>query len=150
MQDEKQSEKRLTVRVVAGCLVVKDGKFLFVRENKKKERTVNGKRQLAQGLWGLPSGHAVEGETFEQASIRETMEETGLDVELSGKVGVFHEHELAPVVHIFRAKVLGGELKPRDDSIGEAKWLSLSEVKDLSVQGLLRGEFVMESVLSVG
>jgi bis(5'-nucleosidyl)-tetraphosphatase len=35
--------------------------------------------------WDLPKGHVEEGETHEQAALRETKEETGFDVELKPK-----------------------------------------------------------------
>ncbi len=39
--------------------------------------------------WILPSGGVEEGESLAQAAIRETKEETGLDVELTRLVGVY-------------------------------------------------------------
>ncbi|MBL8103104.1 MAG: NUDIX domain-containing protein, partial [Anaerolineales bacterium] len=39
--------------------------------------------------WILPSGGVEDGESIAQAAIRETKEETGLDVELTRLVGVY-------------------------------------------------------------
>ena len=58
--------KDLLVPVVAGCVIQKDGKYLLVQE----------KQQKVYGLWNLPAGHVDEGETFEEAAIRESQEET--------------------------------------------------------------------------
>ena len=50
----------------SGCLVVDDkGRFLL------------GKRSDT-GMWATPGGHVEEGESFEQAAIRELQEETGI------------------------------------------------------------------------
>ena len=55
--------------ITAGGLVInKDSKVLFIyRKNK----------------WDLPKGKLDEGENLEEAAIREVVEETGLDINLS-------------------------------------------------------------------
>ena len=53
--------------------IKKDGQFLMLYRN-KKEHDIN------KGKWIGIGGHIEEGETKEQALIREIKEETGLDV----------------------------------------------------------------------
>ena len=52
-----------------------------------------------EGMWALPGGFAEVGETLENAAIRETKEETNLDVELERLVGVYSEPDRDPRGH---------------------------------------------------
>jgi 8-oxo-dGTP pyrophosphatase MutT (NUDIX family) len=62
--------------------------------------------------WILPGGGVEEGESVAQAAIRETKEETGLDVELTGLVGIYFRKSRIFDDHIvlFTAKSAGGEI----------------------------------------
>jgi 8-oxo-dGTP diphosphatase len=57
-------------KVGIGVLILKDGKVLF------------GKRKSAhgEGTWAPPGGHLEYGETPEDCAIRETLEETGIQI----------------------------------------------------------------------
>lgn len=54
---------------VAGAFIIKDDEILFLRHKK-------------YGVWLQPGGHVEERETPDEAAIRETMEEVGLEVEI--------------------------------------------------------------------
>ena len=73
-----------------------------------------------EGRWALPGGFVEVGETVEAAALRETAEETGLAVELSGLVGVYSDPERDPrgpnVSVAFLARVVGGLLKAASDA----------------------------------
>ena len=49
--------------------------------------------------WALPGGFVDYGETCEQAAVREAREETGLDVELTGLLGVYSDPSRDPRQH---------------------------------------------------
>jgi len=77
-------------------------------------------------LWALPGGGMELGESIEQGAVREVKEETGLDVEVVGLVGVYtnpqhvmsyNDGEVRQQFSLcFTTKLLGGELQFDDES----------------------------------
>jgi NADH pyrophosphatase NudC (nudix superfamily) len=123
-------------RVVAGCVICKDGKYLLVQE----------KKSSVYGLWNLPAGHVDEGETIEEAAIREVFEETGYRVELGKKLSVEHTSIDRPVLHAFVGNIAGGDLKPDLDELLAADWFSVEEIERLSGEGKMRNTWVLKTI----
>lgn len=72
-----------------------------------------------KGQWALPGGFVEVGETVESAAVREGKEETGLDVELKGLVGIFSDPGRDPRGHTVSVcyKAVGrGILKASSDA----------------------------------
>lgn len=61
--------------------------------------------------WALPGGFMDEGETIEQAAVREAFEETGLEVELETLLGIYSRPDRDPRGHtvsvVFVARATG-------------------------------------------
>jgi 8-oxo-dGTP diphosphatase len=89
----------LNPKLVAGTIPEQDGRILLTR------RAINPGR----GLWTFPGGFVDFGETVTDAALRETFEETGLRVELTGLLNVY-SYPGAPVIIVYRARVTGGTL----------------------------------------
>jgi ADP-ribose pyrophosphatase YjhB (NUDIX family) len=97
------------------------------------------------GAWRIPSGGIAPGETFEEGARREALEETGLEIALTGYPlvarSVFtHRGEQLPwVTHVVTATAAQADLVPRDrEEIDDARWMSWSELTG-PVAGVLRG-----------
>ncbi len=65
----------------------------------------------AYGAWAQPGGFLEIDETAQEGAVRETLEETGLQVELSGIVGVYSRPQAAVVVVCWEASVVSGEAR---------------------------------------
>jgi ADP-ribose pyrophosphatase YjhB (NUDIX family) len=84
-------------------------------------------------VWCLPGGGVEEGESLAEAGIRETKEETGLDVELTRLVGVYSRmgggmHDVHAV--LYTAKPIGGELKTQPHETIEVDYFPFAELPD--------------------
>jgi len=80
----------------------------------KGSRILLGKRGIppGKGSWSFPSGYVDQGETVEDAALREVAEETGLKVALGKLVGLYSEHGDPVVLAVYCGDVIGGELGP--------------------------------------
>lgn len=136
MTEEEWRQSVEWAGIVAACLLEQDGRYLLVQEKQPK----------AYGLWNLPAGHVDKGETIPQAAVRETKEEAGFIVELDKEIGVFHESVGRPVVHVFRARIVDGELTIREDEILDAQWLPYEDISSLHDAGKLRGEWIWQAL----
>ena len=87
-------------------------------------------------LWSLPKGHIEEGESPEQAAIREVAEETGITSAICRPLGVIDFWFMAggkrihKTVHHFLFSEVGGELMPQVSEVDEVCWFPLTEIID--------------------
>ncbi len=115
-----------------GVFIIQNKKILFLKQTRSQ-------------YWLLPCGHIEDSELPHEAVVRETLEETGLKIELLEKpdekartktvvplpiphhIQLMHCREKRDVDMIYTAKVIGGKLKINEESL-EAEWLSKEEI----------------------
>lgn len=67
--------------------------------------------------WEMPGGVVEEGESLTQAAIRETKEESGVDIEIIRFCGIFQNVEKSICNTLFLARYVGGEPVTTNESL---------------------------------
>ena len=67
--------------------------------------------------WEMPGGQVEEGESLQGAAIRETKEESGIDIEVTKFCGVFQNVSGSICNTLFLATPIGGELTTSPESL---------------------------------
>lgn len=89
-----------------------------------------------KGLWALPAGFVDAGEDPRRAAARETLEETGLEVEVGRVVDVYPSPDTggsggASFFLAFEATLVGGRLAAADDAL-DAAFFGPDELPELA------------------
>ncbi|MCH8310057.1 MAG: NUDIX domain-containing protein [Chloroflexi bacterium] len=107
-------------KIAAVVLVSQRDDLLFVR------RAI----EPMLGRWSFPSGYVDRGEVVEHAAVREVREETNLDVELTGLVGVYSSDGNPVVLIAYAARVTGGNLRAGEET-QDARFFPIDALPDL-------------------
>lgn len=103
-----------------GTICFNNDKVLMVKHNK--------------GHWAFPKGHVEENETEFETAIRETKEETGLEVEIilpeRFVITYSPKEDVIKDVVYFIAKPLSKNLKKQDEEIAQVDWVNIDEAVD--------------------
>jgi mutator protein MutT len=106
-------------KLVAGCLVIDSGKVLLLRRGIDPQL----------GRWTFPGGYVDLGETPEQAAIRETREEVGMQVHLGKVSGVYSnpDHPQSVIV-VYMAKPASGQQPGVSHEATEVRYFGPDEI----------------------
>jgi len=116
--------------VSAGGLVIDTTGKLGLLIGRRDIKDASG----ARILWSLPKGHIEEGETPEEAALREVQEETGIESIIEKSLGVIDFWFMAggkrihKTVHHYLFRESGGLLAPQESEVDEVAWFPLAEI----------------------
>ena len=124
---------------VAGLVKSKDGQWLVVKKR------YGG----LKGQWSLPAGFVEMGETADEAVIREVKEETGIQCQVKGfmglRTGVIKGEISDNLLHFLLEPIEEGEVIHQENELFEARFIAPEELlleKDASIilQYLIRND----------
>jgi ADP-ribose pyrophosphatase YjhB (NUDIX family) len=105
-------------------------------------------RRCDSGVWELPGGRVDIGETAEQAAVRETAEEAGVHVAITGLVGLFTDprHVIRSpdgearqqFAVLFRGRVVGGLPHGDQSETSAAAWIRVEDLPELPMEAAER------------
>jgi 8-oxo-dGTP diphosphatase len=94
-------------KLVAGAIFELDGGVVLI------QRSI----EPGYGKWTFPGGFVERGEVAEDAARREALEETGVETEVTGIVGLYTYDGQIPAIAVFAARAVRGEPIPLDETM---------------------------------
>jgi 8-oxo-dGTP diphosphatase len=100
-------------KVVAGTIFTLDRRLVLLKRGVEP----------AIGKWVFPGGYVDRGETVEEAALRETREESQLEVMIGSLLNVYSYPRSPNVIIVYAAQIVGGSLAAGDESVEAATFL---------------------------
>ena len=133
--DDPNAPKANSIVPSATAIVTNDaGELLMVHKTDNK-------------LWALPGGGMDPGESISQTIVREVKEETGMDVAVTGLVGIYtnpghviayDDGEVRQQCSVcFTTDLLGGEITTSSET-SEVEFVPIDRLDDLSINPSMR------------
>lgn len=120
--------------IVAEVCIKKDDKILMVQENRKEKK----------GKWNMPAGKLEDNEDILEAAKREVKEETNLNVDIKGLIGL--EENVSSmgqlIILYFLGEYKSGNIKFNKDEIAKVSWLSVEEINGLGIDNIRGGKTI--------
>jgi 8-oxo-dGTP diphosphatase len=106
-------------------------------------------RRCDTGDWELPGGHVDPGESASDTAVRETVEESGVTVEITGLAGIYTDpgHVIAdprtglvrqPFAVCFHARPLSGSPGGDQAETSDARWFTSGDIPALPIRPAMR------------
>ena len=111
---------------------VSAGGVVYRREDGGVDLALAARRtRRGQLAWGLAKGAIEQGESDEEAALREVLEETGLEAEVEADLGdiryfyVWEGVRVRKRVHFFLMHATGGDVANHDSEMEDVRWFPL-------------------------
>ncbi|MEV0779216.1 NUDIX hydrolase [Streptomyces sp. NPDC050428] len=121
------TEQSDTQQRISTAIIINDGRVLMIRRREREGKL----------LWAFPGGGIEAGETPEQAAVRETEEEVGLEVKADRTLGErVHPNTGRHMTYVACELISGDAVVGDEEEIAEVAWLTLAEIPDYVPYGL--------------
>ena len=101
-------------------IIREDGRLLIIQRSKHVRVPL---------VWCFPGGEIEDGETQEEALVREMREELGVDVEPGEFLMTQIKHEGRLVLHCWSARIVGGVPRPDPREVAALEWMTPAEIR---------------------
>lgn len=139
------STERWTPRATVAVVVCDPGHRYLLVEEKSRAAEHAG----VPSVFNQPAGHLEPGESLREATLRETREESGWEVALTGYLG-FYSNQAPNGVVYHSHTLIADPVTPLDialdDNVIAVHWLTYEEVHALGAQKRLRSPLVMARI----
>jgi len=126
------------IHLTVATVIEKDDCYLMVKETRDGKQVIN-----------QPAGHVEPGEDILQAAVRETLEETGWEVSISGFLGISTYYAVQNGVTYYRMTFVAETITHHQDyvidkDIDYPLWMSFDEI--MAARHQLRSDMVMSCI----
>jgi len=100
------------------------------------------------GTWCFPGGHVEAGETPRRAVRRELLEELGIQVEPTQRLGAIRVLDSRHILVVWRVNHVAGEFQMAQKEIAEMRWVPLEHIPSIE-PGLPSNHRVLEMLATI-
>ncbi|RZQ62258.1 NUDIX hydrolase [Amycolatopsis suaedae] len=133
--DPKAPKANSVVPSVTVAVLNNDGKILLIHK-------------VDNDLWALPGGGHDAGEYIADTAVREVLEETGIQVKVTGLVGLYtnpnhvmryDDGEVRQQFSMcFSAELIGGEAREDGSETKAVRWVDVNKLDELNIHPSMR------------
>ncbi|NIM92991.1 MAG: NUDIX domain-containing protein [Anaerolineales bacterium] len=112
--------------ICVGAVVIKGKQVLLVRQ---------ASGHTLEGQWSIPWGYVDSGEFPDEAACRETLEESNIEAQNLGLIGIQELHDRGWIAVVFLCKHIRGTPRADDcEETDQARFFTLEEIRGFDEQ----------------